>query len=70
MEDPDQLASLEASRSGSTLFSKEDISGFNRRVCGICTRCKLYCTVKKVGFLMWRFNQIYSFVKWCNFDKD
>ena len=28
--DPDQLASSEASWSGSTLFSKEDISRFNR----------------------------------------
>ena len=28
--DPDQLASIEASWSGSTLFSKEEISGFSR----------------------------------------
>ena len=28
--DPDQLASSEANWSGSTLFSKQDISGFSR----------------------------------------
>ena len=28
--DPDQLASLEANWSGSTLFEKQDISGFSR----------------------------------------
>ena len=28
--DPDQLASSEANWSGSTLFAKQDISGFNR----------------------------------------
>ena len=34
--DPDQLASLEASWSGSTLFSLEDIFGFSRTGFNTC----------------------------------
>ena len=39
--DPDQLASSEANWSGSTMFAKQDISGFSRTMVNWLAHCRL-----------------------------